>query len=199
MKAIRNHFPEAVISVDTFRAEVARKAVETMGAQIINDISGGMLDPQMFETVAGLQVPYIMMHMRGTPKTMQQLTDYDHLTAEIFDFFEERTARLVEMGAKDIIIDPGFGFAKTLEQNYELLAKMSYFEELGFPLLLGVSRKSMIYRLLDTTPEEALNGTTAVHMLGLLNGASILRVHDVKEAVEAVKIFKQYQNSQKVI
>lgn len=193
LQAIRSHFPEAIVSLDTFRAEVARWAVEEMGVKIINDISGGTLDSEMFATVADLQVPYIMMHMRGTPQTMQQLTDYDNLLAELLSFFQKRTAELVQMGAKDIVIDPGFGFAKTLDQNYELLAKMHYLKELGFPILLGVSRKSMLYRLLDITPEEALNATTVVNTLGLLHGANILRVHDVKEAVESVKIFNRYQ------
>lgn len=196
LKAIRSHFPEAVISLDTFRSGVARWAVENFGINIINDVSGGTLDDHMFETAADLQIPYILMHMRGTPQTMQQFTDYDNMMSEILGFFEKKTAQLVHLGVKDIIIDPGFGFAKTTEQNYELLAKMSYFKELGFPILYGISRKSMIYKLLGTSPEEALNGTTALNVLGMINGANILRVHDVKEAVEAVKIFSQYQHYQ---
>jgi dihydropteroate synthase len=162
---------------------------------IINDISGGTLDNLMFETVASLNTSYILMHTSGTPQTMQQLTHYDNMMSEILHFFEKRVAQLVHLGVKDIIIDPGFGFAKTLDQNYELLAKMSYFKELNLPILYGISRKSMIYKLLDTTPEEALNGTTALNMLGLLNGADILRVHDVKEAVETIKIFEKYKTA----
>ncbi len=196
LKSIRKRFPEAVISVDTFRSGVARWAAEECNARIINDISGGTLDDFMFETVADTGVAYILTHMRGTPQTMQEMTQYDHLLAEMLDFFSKRIARLVHLGAKDIIIDPGFGFAKTLDQNYELLAKMSFFKQLELPLLYGISRKSMIYRLLDSTPEEALNGTTALNMLGLLNGANILRVHDVKEAVETVKIYEKYTHSQ---
>ncbi|NLI72281.1 MAG: dihydropteroate synthase [Bacteroidales bacterium] len=196
LKAIRNHFPDVIISLDTFRSGVARWAVENFDVNIINDVSGGTLDDRMFETVADLQIPYVLMHMKGTPQTMQQLTDYENMMAEILDFFVKRTARLVHLGVKDIIIDPGFGFSKTTEQNYELLAKMNYFKELEFPILYGISRKSMIYKLFGTTPEEALNGTTALNVLGMMNGANILRVHDVKEAVEAVKIFSLYQRYQ---
>ncbi len=196
LKAIKSHFPDAVISLDTFRSGVARWAVENFEIDIINDVSGGTLDDYMFETVADLQIPYVLMHMKGTPQTMQQLTDYENMMSEILEFFEKKTAQLVHLGVKDIIIDPGFGFAKTTVQNYELLAKMSYFQELGFPILYGISRKSMIYKLLDTTPEEALNGTTALNVLGMINGANILRVHDVKEAMEAVKIYTQYKQYQ---
>lgn len=196
LKAIRVHFPEAIISLDTFRSGVARRAVEDFGVDIINDVSGGTLDDYMFETIADLQVPYVLMHMRGTPQTMQQFTGYDNMISQILAFFEKGVARLVHLGAKDIILDPGFGFAKTTEQNYELLAKMRYFKELGFPILYGISRKSMIYKLLDTSPEEALNGTTALNVLGLLNGADILRVHDVKEAVETIKIYKKFTHYQ---
>lgn len=190
LKAVKSHFPEAIISLDTFRSGVARWAVENYGVNIINDVSGGTLDDYMFETVADLQVPYILMYMRGTPQTMQTLTDYENLMSDILRFFEQRTTQLVHLGVKDIVIDPGFGFAKTVEQNYELLAKMSYLKELGFPILAGLSRKSMIYKLLGTTPEQALNGTTALNMVALQNGANILRVHDVKEAVETVKLYK---------
>lgn len=196
LKIIRTQFPDTIISLDTFRADVARWAVENYNVNIINDVSGGTLDKTMFETVADLQVPYILMHMRGTHQTMQQLTDYDNMMAEIMTFFEEKINRLIQLGVKDIIIDPGFGFAKTLDQNYELLAKMYYFKELGFPILYGISRKSMIYNLLGTSPEEALNGTTALNVLGMINGADILRVHDVREAAEAVKIFSQYKRYQ---
>lgn len=191
--AIRQDFPNAVISLDTFRAEVAEWAVGEYGVQIINDISGGDLDNKMFDTIAKLRVPYIMMHMRGTPQNMQQLTDYEHLLAEVLQSFEKKTAKLTEMGVNDIVIDPGFGFAKTLEQNYELLANMAVFQDLGFPVLAGVSRKSMIYNLLEISSEDALNGTSVVNTLALINGASILRVHDVKEAVETIKLFNQYQ------
>lgn len=196
LKAIRSHYPDVVVSLDTFRSGVARWAVENFDVNIINDVSGGTLDDRMFETVADLQIPYVLMHMKGTPQTMQQFTDYEDMMAEILDFFVKRTAQLIHLGVKDIIIDPGFGFSKTTEQNYELLAKMEYFKELGFPILYGISRKSMIYKLLGTTPEEALNGTTALNVLGMMNGANILRVHDVKEAMEAVKIYSLYQRYQ---
>ena len=193
LRAIRKHFPDAIISLDTFRAGIARWGVEECKIDIINDISGGTLDDMMFETVAEMGVAYVLTHTRGTPQTMQQLTQYDNMISDILHFFEKKTTQLIHLGVKDIIIDPGFGFAKTLEQNYELLAKMTYFKELNFPVLYGVSRKSMIYNLLETTPEHALNGTTALNMLGLMNGANILRVHDVKEAVETVKIFGKYR------
>ena len=193
LKAIRKHFPDAVISLDTFRAGIARWGVEECKIDIINDISGGTLDNMMFETVAEMGAAYVLTHTRGTPQTMQQLTQYDNMISDILHFFEKKTTQLIHLGVKDIIIDPGFGFAKTLEQNYELLAKMNYFKELNFPVLYGISRKSMIYNLLETTPEHALNGTTALNMLGLMNGANILRVHDVKEAVETVKIFEKYK------
>lgn len=194
LKMIRNHFPELIISVDTFRAEVAKQSILEAGVQIINDVSGGTLDSEMFRTVGRYPVAYVLMHMKGTPQTMQNLTQYDDMMAEIMTFFEQRVAQLLQYGVKDIIIDPGFGFAKTLEQNYELLAKMSYFETLNLPILYGISRKSMIYNLLDITPYDALNGTTALNVLGLLQGANILRVHDVKEAMEAVAIVESYNN-----
>lgn len=191
--AIRKHFPEAVLSVDTFRSSIARWAVEECNVQIINDISGGSLDANMFETVADIHAAYILMHMRGNPQTMQQLTDYDNLMAELLGYFSGKINQLVHLGVKDIIVDPGFGFAKTLDQNYEVLAKLNYLLQLEHPILCGISRKSMIYNLLDITPEESLNGTTALNVLCLLNGANILRVHDVKAAVEAVKIFEKYK------
>lgn len=191
---IRN-FPEAVISVDTFRSDVARHVCKNYNVPVINDVSGGTLDDKMFETVAELGVTYILMHMRGTPQTMQTLTGYDDLLADILYFFERRIACLHRLGVKDIVIDPGFGFAKNIEQNYLLLKKMTYFEVLNTPILVGVSRKSMIQKVLSANSEESLNGTTAVNMIALLNNASILRVHDVKEAVEAVKIFEQYINA----
>ncbi|HNX87664.1 MAG TPA: dihydropteroate synthase [Paludibacteraceae bacterium] len=195
LKAIRKHFPDIVISLDTFRSGVARWGVEECHVDIINDISGGTMDDMMFETVAVLNTAYILTHTRGTPQTMQQLTKYENMMSEMLFYFGKKVAQLVHLGVKDIIIDPGFGFAKTLDQNYELLKKMSYYKELNLPVLFGISRKSMIYNLLGNTPEEALNGTTALNMLGLMNGADILRVHDVKEAVEAVKLFEKYNNS----
>ena len=183
-------FPDVVISVDTFRAGVADKAIDA-GAAIINDISGGNLDENMFQTVARKQVPYILMHMRGTPKNMQQLTDYDDLVGDMMYYFSEKLEQAYEAGIKDVIIDPGFGFSKTLEQNYELLSKLHLFQHLDAPILVGVSRKSMIYNLLSTSPKEALNGTSVLNTISLINGANILRVHDVKEATECVKLYMQ--------
>lgn len=185
---IRERHPETIISVDTFRARVARECVERYGVDIINDISGGELDPEMFETAAGLNVPYILMHMKGTPQNMQEAPHYDHLMSEMLQYFAERIDRLHLLGLNDIILDPGFGFAKTLGHNYQLMKHLGELHTLGLPLLVGVSRKSMIYRLLDSTPQEALNGTTVLNTLALTQGASILRVHDVKAAREAVKI-----------
>ena len=187
---VREEWPEAIISVDTFRAEVARRAVEA-GADIINDISGGEMDPEMFSAVADMHVPYILMHMQGTPRDMQKAPHYDNLMCEVFRSLGERVELLHEMGVADVILDPGFGFGKTMEQNYEMMARLGEFRLLDCPILAGVSRKSMVYRLLDTTPEESLNGTTVLNTIALMNGASILRVHDVKEAVEAVKIYRQ--------
>lgn len=187
---VREEWPEAVVSVDTFRAEVARKAVEA-GADIVNDISGGEMDREMFSAVSELHVPYILMHMQGTPKDMQVEPKYDNLMCEVFRSLGERVEALHEMGVADIILDPGFGFGKTMTQNYEMMARLEEFRLLGCPLLVGVSRKSMIYRLLNTMPEESLNGTTALNMIALMKGADILRVHDVKEAVEAIKIYRQ--------
>lgn len=192
LTSIRKHFPDLLVSVDTFRSGVARMAAEEFGVGMINDISGGNLDPSMFETIASIDVAYVLMHSRGTPQNMQNLTDYNHPVAEILHLLSKKVAQLHLLGVNDVIIDPGFGFAKTLEQNYKLLASLSYFKQAGVPLMVGVSRKSMIYKLLDCTPDEALNGTTAVHMLALMGGASILRVHDVAEAVETIKIFNCY-------
>ncbi len=185
---LRRVAPQAVVSVDTFRADVARMCVEEYGVQIVNDISGGSLDPGMFATVASMGVPYILMHMKGTPQDMQQAPHYDDLLTEMLRYFATRVHRLHEMGVKDIILDPGFGFAKTLEHNYELMRRLADLRVLGLPMLVGISRKSMIYRLLGGTPQEALNGTTVLNTIALLQGASILRVHDVREAVEAVRI-----------
>ncbi len=192
LDVILKEFPDVCLSVDTFRSAVARHVVENYGVAIINDIGGGTLDEDMFETVADLQVAYVLMHMRGTPATMSQLTEYDNVTAEVIAFLEKRLRRLYELGVHDVLVDPGFGFAKTLEQNYQLLRDLPHFALLDAPLLVGVSRKRMIYDLFGTDAEHALNGTTAVNMLALLGGASVLRVHDVKEAVEAVKIFQAF-------
>lgn len=189
IRSIRNEFPSIIISVDTFRHEVAQRAIEA-GANIINDISGGNLDDKMFETVANLKVPYILMHMKGTPQTMKNLAQYDRLIIEMIDYFQEKLSQLRNLGVADLIIDPGFGFAKTLEQNFEILEKLQEFKMLELPLLVGLSRKSMIYKSLDVEPNDALNGTTALHTMALMNGASILRVHDVKEAVESIKLYK---------
>lgn len=188
---LRREAPDAIVSVDTFRADVARMCVEEYGVQIVNDISGGELDDRMFETVAELGVPYILMHIKGNPQNMQDNPQYADLMCEMLVYFGSKVQRLHEMGVKDIILDPGFGFAKTLDHNYELMNRMEDLKVLGLPLLVGVSRKSMIYRLLGTSPEEALNGTTALHAMSLLKGASILRVHDVREAVETVEIVKK--------
>lgn len=188
LKLINNHFPDVILSVDTFYADVARFAVEEHGVAIINDISGGQIDERMFTTVAQLNVPYILMHMRGTPQTMQQMTDYNNFIQEIFYYFSEKVAILNRLGVNDIIIDPGFGFSKTLEQNYELMASLRGFSIFDMPLLVGISRKGMIHKLLRITPEESLNGTSVLNTFALQHGANILRVHDVKEAVEAIKI-----------
>ena len=188
---LRREAPDAIVSVDTFRADVARMCVEEYGVQIVNDISGGELDDRMFDTVARLGVPYILMHIKGNPQNMQDNPQYDDLMCEMLVYFGSKVQRLHEMGVKDIILDPGFGFAKTLDHNYELMNRMEDLKVLGLPLLVGVSRKSMIYRLLGTSPDEALNGTTALHAMSLLKGASILRVHDVREAVETVEIVKK--------
>lgn len=184
------------ISIDTFRAEVAEFAIKTLGADIINDISAALLDENMISTVAKLKVPYIAMHMRGNPSTMSQLTHYDNVTAEVMRELSERINRLTLAGVNDIIIDPGFGFAKTTEQNFELLRNIELLHELGYPLLVGVSRKSMIYKSLNITASEALNGTTVINTLALQAGAAILRVHDVKAAHEAIKLIQLTNNPQ---
>lgn len=195
MKRLRNgleiigrEYPDAVLSVDTFRADVARMCVEEYGVAIVNDIAAGNMDTEMFSTIARLGVPYIMMHMQGTPQNMQQHPHYEDVLREVLYYFSEKVQRLRDMGVKDIILDPGFGFGKTIEHNYELLNQMEEFAIFELPLLVGVSRKSMIYKLLGITPEEALNGTTVLHTIALMKGANILRVHDVKEAVEAVRL-----------
>ena len=196
LELIRKHRPDAIVSVDTYRADVAKMCVEEYGAAIINDISAGQMDEQMFPTIAKLGVPYIIMHMKGTPQDMQVSPKYDHFLKEIFYYFSEKVQKLRDLGVKDIIIDPGFGFGKTLEHNYELMNHLEEFSLFELPLLVGVSRKSMIYKLLGTTPEEALNGTTALHTIALLKGANILRVHDVKEAVESIKIVQKMKDNQ---
>lgn len=188
LTVVRRECPDMPISVDTFRADVARMCVEECGAEMINDISGGQLDKNMFRTVVHLKVPYVMMHMRGTPADMQQHTGYEHLEREVMLYFAQRVRHLHDLGVRDVILDPGFGFAKTLEQNYELLQHLDDLQVFGLPVLVGLSRKSMVYKLLGVTPEEALNGTTALHMAALERGADILRVHDVKAAVQVVKL-----------
>ncbi|MBB3123805.1 dihydropteroate synthase [Mesoflavibacter sabulilitoris] len=184
------YFPEIIISVDTFRSEVAKQTIKA-GASLINDISAGFLDEKMLQTVANLSVPYIMMHMRGTPQTMQTLTDYDNLTKDVNFYFSERISKARALGIIDLILDPGFGFAKTTQQNFELLNQLELLNIADLPLLVGVSRKSMIYKTLDTTAQNALNGTTALHMIALQKGAKILRVHDVKEAKECITLYNQ--------
>jgi len=187
VQLILQHFPETLISVDTFRAKVAKAALEA-GACIVNDIAAGGLDEQMMQTVADFQVPYIMMHMKGNPQTMQSLTQYNNITKEVLFYFSEKIAQARSFGINDLIVDPGFGFAKTTEQNFELLANLELFDRLELPILVGVSRKSMIYKTLETTAEFALNGTTVLNTIALQKGSNILRVHDVKEAIECVKL-----------
>lgn len=186
----RNH-PDAIVSVDTFRADVAEQCVKDYGVAIVNDIAAGEMDDRMFETVARLGVPYIMMHMQGTPQNMQKEPHYDNLIKEVFIYFARKVQQLRDLGMKDIILDPGFGFGKTLEHNYELMAHLEEFSIFELPLLVGVSRKSMIYKLLGGTPQNALNGTTVLDTVALMKGANILRVHDVREAVEAVRIVEK--------
>jgi dihydropteroate synthase len=188
LEAIRKYHPDTLISVDTFRADVARRCVSDWEADIINDISGGNLDAEMWPTVAELKVPYILMHMRGTPSSMQSLCDYNDVTADVIRDLAFKIDAMHQLGIADIIVDPGFGFAKDINQNYQLMAELDQFKQLNAPLLVGISRKSMIYRPLDITPQTAINGTTVLNTFALLHGANILRVHDVKEAVEAVKI-----------
>lgn len=190
VELILKNFPNARISIDTFRSKVAQETVEA-GAILVNDISAGLLDEAMLATVGRLQVPYIMMHMRGTPQTMQQLTDYENVVESVIYYFTERMAAARKEGINDLIIDPGYGFAKTTKQNFELLQQSDLLLSLESPVLVGLSRKSMIYKTLSITPSEALNGTTVLHTVALQKGASILRVHDVKEAVECVRLWQQ--------
>ena len=188
LRVVRREFPEVPVSVDTFRASVARMAVEEEGADIVNDISGGDMDRQMFRTVARLHVPYVLMHMQGVPRSMQQAPHYDNVRREVMVHLAERVDLLHQMGVADVVVDPGFGFGKTLDHNYELMEHLEDFHELGCPLLVGISRKTMIYKLVGGTPQTALNGTTVLNAVALLKGAHILRVHDVAPAVEAKKM-----------
>lgn len=194
VEAVQKAFPETLISIDTFRSNVARICIEK-GAHIINDISAGKMDPDMFNTIAELQVPYIMMHMKGTPQTMQLNPTYENISTEVMKFFADKIFELRKLGVNDIITDVGFGFGKTIDHNYELLANLELFQSLGVPSLVGVSRKSMIYKLFNSSAKEALNGTTAVHTVALMKGANILRVHDVKEAVEAIKVTEKIKSN----
>lgn len=193
IKLLLKEFPNTNLSIDTFRSEVARKSVKA-GAAIINDISGGNLDENMFKTIGNLQVPYIMMHMRGTPETMMQNTNYKDLIKEVLFYFSERIAKARSFGINDLIADPGFGFSKTTEQNFQLFTDLEAFKMLEIPLLVGVSRKSMIYKILNTSAKEALNGTTALHAVALQKEASILRVHDVKEAMETINLLQNLKS-----
>jgi dihydropteroate synthase len=193
IRLVRKHFPGAIISADTFRSEVARKAAAA-GADMINDVSGGTLDEKMYSTVAALQVPYVLMHIKGNPLTMQQEAVYTDVFTEVMNYFVHRINLALSAGIRQLVIDPGFGFAKTTEHNYQLLHRLQEFQQLGFPVLAGISRKSMINRVLGTQPESALTGTTVANTIALMNGADILRVHDVKEAVEAVKIVSFTKN-----
>jgi dihydropteroate synthase len=192
VNAVVNNFPESLISIDSFRSGVIKTAIES-GAAIVNDISGGQQDPLMFEVVGALDVPYIMMHMRGTPQTMQQMTDYSDVIKEVYSYFSKRIELAKTHQIKDVILDLGFGFSKTLEQNFELLGMLDYYKNLNLPILAGVSRKSMIYKTLNTTADQALNGSTALHMVALQKGAKLLRVHDVKEAMECIQLYEMLQ------
>jgi len=194
IEAITKRFPESYISVDTYYSIVAKEAVDA-GAVIVNDISAGKLDDLMIPVVSSLQVPYVLMHMKGTPQTMQEKLHYENISREILDFFINKVQEIREAGITDIIIDPGFGFGKAIGHNFQLLKNFSLFKMLGFPLLAGLSRKSTIYKTLNISPEDSMNGTTVLNTISLLNGASILRVHDVKEAAEAIKLFDAYQKA----
>ena len=197
LEIINRHYPQVTTSVDTFRAGIARECVEKYGVAIINDISGGELDAAMFRTVSELQVPYILMHMRGTPQSMQKQTQYADFMGEVMLYFSEKIRTLNQLGVNDIILDPGFGFSKTLDQNFELMSRLDEFELFEMPLLVGISRKSMIYNFLNLTPAESLNGTTVLNTFALQRGANILRVHDVKEAVDTVRMVSKLANIHK--
>lgn len=192
VEAIHQRFPEAIISIDTFRASVAKNAIHA-GAHMINDISAGSLDTEMFETIAALNVPYIIMHMKGTPQNMQELAEYKNVSIEVSNYFSDKIAALRALGVKDVILDPGFGFSKTIDHNYEMLQHLEDLQIFGLPILVGVSRKGMIHKFLQTSPAEALNGTTVLNTIALMKGANILRVHDVKEAVECVNLVQKMQ------
>jgi dihydropteroate synthase len=192
VEAIHQRFPEATISIDTFRASVAKNAIHA-GAHMINDISAGSLDTEMFETIAALNVPYIIMHMKGTPQNMQKLAEYKNVSIEVSNYFSDKIAALRALGVKDVILDPGFGFSKTIDHNYEMLQHLEDLQIFGLPILVGVSRKGMIHKFLQTSPAEALNGTTVLNTIALMKGANILRVHDVKEAVECVNLVQKMQ------
>ncbi len=193
--SVKKHFPEAFVSIDTYRSWVAMKVIEDCGPCIVNDISGGNFDGHMFDTIGKMGVPYILMHIQGSPLVMQENPTYEDVVRDISRFFTDRVKRLTKAGVKDVIIDPGFGFGKTMEHNYELLNRLDAFKVFQLPLMVGISRKSMIYKLLETTPDGALNGTSVLNTMALLGGADILRVHDVKEAVETVKIFEKLKAS----
>jgi len=192
IETIHNNFPHALLSIDTYHSKVAKEAVAA-GASIVNDISAGSMDPEMIPTVASLRVPYVLMHMKGKPETMQKMAQYEDVSKEVRSFLAEKMIQLQQAGIKDIIIDPGFGFAKTISHNLTLLRELQSFQSLGSPVMLGISRKSTIYKTLDISPEEALNGTTVLNTIGLINGANILRVHDVKEAKETIKLVQAYR------
>ena len=196
LELVRKHQPGIIVSVDTFRADVAKMCVEEYGVDIVNDISAGQMDEEMFPTIARLGVPYIIMHMKGTPQNMQANPHYDNLLKEVFYYFSEKVQKLQDLGVKDILIDPGFGFGKTIEHNYQLMNHLEEFSLFEVPLLVGISRKSMIYKLLDSSPEEALNGTTVLNTIALMKGANILRVHDVRPAMEAVKMVGKINSCQ---
>lgn len=195
VKAVRKNFPEAFISIDTYRSWVALEVIEECGPCMVNDVTGGNFDANMFDTIGKLGVPYILMHMQGTPLKMQENPVYEDIIREISMFFTEKTKQLTKSGVKDVIIDPGFGFGKTLEHNYDLLNRLDSFKVFQLPVMVGVSRKSMVFKLLGTKPDEALNGTSVINTLALLGGADLLRVHDVREAVEAVKIMNMVRSS----
>jgi dihydropteroate synthase len=197
LRLVRRHVPQIPVSVDTFRSTIARRAVEGYGVEIINDISGGDLDEKMFRTVADLQVAYVMMHMQGTPETMQEHPEYDHVVQDILFLFSGKIALLNELGVTNVVLDPGFGFGKTLEHNYQLLQGLRAFRATGLPLLVGVSRKSMIWKLLGTSAEEALTGTTVLHTLALREGVDLLRVHDVRAAKETIKIVEYWRKTER--
>jgi dihydropteroate synthase len=194
LEVIRRDYPELILSVDTFRSEIARKVVEEFSVDIINDISAGEMDKNMFETIARLNIPYVMMHMKGTPQDMKERAHYDDMMKEIMEYFSRKFDQLRQLGVKDIVIDPGFGFGKNIQHNFCLLNNLNQFKIFELPVLVGLSRKSMIYKTLNIEPDEALNGTTVLNTLALLNGADILRVHDVKQAREAITLVGKYQN-----